>query len=225
MRFIPWLIFLTWLFIAFNIVDFIGYCWGDPVVERLSVSGLLLELAGLFLVFVGIGGRLKAWGETTLLARIYRFLWKLFRQDVVVHLGTGELKGQAGEVTVSGYGTVTPPGDLTLQQQVDALRAKVLQMQKEFADRFERLEERQQKDIAELSKLVRRIEHSLTEQVKALEVKVKNTDVGGADMEYVGLLWVGIGLIVATLPEWVEEHIRAPLQFNWVQSVYSLLCG
>ena len=225
MRFAPCLLGCTGLFFAFSIVDFVGYCWGEPVAARLLVSGLILELFGLFLVFIGIGGRLKSWGEATFSGRIHRFFRNLLRHDVVVQPITGSMRLQGHPATVSGTGTVTPSGNLTLQQQLIALHAEVFQLKRETAERIGRLEERQQADIAGLRNHVKRVERSLTDQVSALEVKVKNTDIGDADMEYVGALWIGVGLIVATLPEWVAENFRAPLEFDWVQSVYALLCG
>ena len=225
MRFVPWLVFLAWLFVAFNVVDFVGHCWGKSIVDRLSVSGLLLELAGLFLVYVGIVGRLKAWGETTLFGRIHRFLLKLFGQDVVVPVRTGELKGQTGAVTFSTHGTTTSPGDRTIQQQIDDLRKMVLQLQMDVGDRFVRLEERLQRETADLQEALQGLRRSLSEQIENLEVRAKSSDIRDTDMEYVGLLWIGIGLIVATLPQWVEEHIRAPLQFEWVMSAYTFLCA
>jgi hypothetical protein len=92
-------------------------------------------------------------------------------------------------------------------------------------DGEQELEERLQTNIAELREEMRRVERSVIERVKTLEAKVKKSDIGNVHMEYVGASWVGIGLFVATLPEWVEVHIRARLEVNWVQSVYSFLCG
>lgn len=175
----------------------------DNVAAAWRVAGGLLELAGFSTVAIGLGRKVRPFTEgPPPTERARRFLSRAWRW-ILSKLGrkpegrTVKLKASSGGHSTSGARgriSVRPADDSEverwieyLDEELQALRERVVQVSRKHRERMDRLEEKLERYRQESRKSDRQVEE-LVERIA----------VGSLRWETVGLAWYVLGVIATT---------------------------
>jgi hypothetical protein len=171
---------------------------GATQANRALLAGAWLQILGLGTVAWGLRDVRRMFRRPTLTTRVREWFRQLHRllgkpEPIVIRPEPGHLTISVGTPSVSvGLG---PNPSLKqrldfLMGEVDALRARQARELAEVTDRFSRL------DAGMATEGADRIG-----EYSALKQTVEEFAVGGLHLEIVGLVWLGFGVVLGTLPE------------------------
>lgn len=173
--------------------------------DRVRYSGLALQLLGIFTVVHGLSGRRRLFKRPSLMESIRiwygrRPRWRREGQHITVS-GTASIGITGSADLLLWRGT---PKDASLAEQVEVLRENI-----------ETLKAQQDKLTATLSETLHALEVALKSEKKVREgvtgdlaARMDALGAGGLHVEAVGLVWLTLGVILATVPTEVAAILR-----------------
>lgn len=198
---------LYWLFLAI-----ITFCICVPTLlpyesaTRISFSGLLLQLFGLFTIATGIKqlrNLFKIPSDNTLLFNWLNHLKKSFQRKEPV---TVSGHAQASDATVTGHvATLT-----TEKKPTPTLEQRIYDLEKELKSMQEQIENTERKLNIETKNRISAIkieQNARNKSIAGIEKFIEEVSVGGIYLESVGLGWLTIGIFLSTIPSWIAKHI------------------
>ncbi len=179
------------------VADWIGCRIGVSRAERLPYAGWFLEMLGVLVVFFGIGDKLQLFEKDGLIARTIKILseFPLFRSDTHVAAGTASIRLGGGRVRART--TMNPPPGANLEERVEFLEQAINKLNEWIGDAKEEA-------IEGLDKLKETIDselESLREDIDKIRHQSERALVGQLGWEYAGLVWIMMGLTLATIPD------------------------
>ena len=206
-----------WFLIAIigsvTIADWIGCQVGIPRDERLPYAGWFLEMLGVLVVFFGIGDKLELFEKDGLIARTIKIIseFPLFRSDTHVAAGTASIRLGAGRARVRT--TMNPPPGADLEERVEFLEQAINKLNDWIGDAKEEAMDGLDKLRAAIDSEL----ESLRTEIDKVRHQSERAFVGHLGWEYAGLVWIMLGLTLATIPDgvlWLLSPIMA--YFEWI---------
>lgn len=168
--------------------------------EIFNTVGGLLELAGLAVVVLGLSSRRKFASGRTLLSEVWGRLKKLVpRKGKKQAIGRASIDASTGRFEVTGHAAdllVTK----TLEDRVDALEKRarqlkqlILQVRTQSAEGLKD----QRRELRETAKQLR-------EADAALRSEIKQQFGEGLRIEFIGVVWVALGIALTTWAHGLE---------------------
>ena len=159
--------------------------------RRIRLAGLLLELLGVGTVAKGINDTRKRFGKPSLL-REWLAAAPKWRRDIQIIAGTGNMN--LSGVRASAVGTVTLPADASADQRIRALETLVQNLHAAshaLRTEFEKAVEDQRNALTAETQ-TRRDEDASVRKL------IDDAIAGGLSLEAMGLLWLVVGVVLAT---------------------------
>ena len=172
--------------------------------SRIRIAGLCLQLLGLATVARGLRDTRKLFQQPDLLgiARNWLGRFPTFYQHTHIHVGTGHI--QLRPVSGTGGVNVISVGNQSL------------------ADRIVHLERKQNESDLAIQNVQKRMDGETRKQVSALESERHDRETedsniqkllveamaGGLHLETIGVLWLFIGIVLATIPNEILDILR-----------------
>jgi hypothetical protein len=192
----PW---TFWLFLFALVVTWsLAFLVGHTPELRARIIGVILQLLGLVTVAIGLRKMRKLFGRPSLAAWLRDWLSRFllnFRkpEPITITPAPASASGGVGEPTVRI--SASPSSTLEerislLERDVDLLWTSLDRLQKGFTENLRKLSGRTTHDVLTL----KRVDQQLQSQLEEVAV-------GGLRLEVLGLTWLLIGLVLATLPQ------------------------
>jgi hypothetical protein len=192
----PW---TFWLFL-FTIAAtwLLALLLGDTPELRARIIGVMLQLLGLVTVAIGLRNMRKLFGRPSFAEWfrdwLSRFLLN-FRKPEPIEITPAPATASSGvgqpTVRISASADSTSEERISLiERDVDLLRTSLDRLQKDFAENLRKLSGRTTQHVLTLKRVDRQLQSQLQEVA-----------VGGLRLEVLGLSWLLIGLVLATLPQ------------------------
>lgn len=168
-----------------------------PGPARYTVWATALQLAGLGVVVAGLWQRGTAFEGTTPLRGLRSFFQRVraaFYQGPAVVL----------KVQGASHGTSAASAKLGVRPRVETLDQKVAWLEeqvKELKDLRQSDRKEAQQALNDLRKALTEGDRELSHRLKAVESDLKAGMVQGLALEWIGVLWIAIGLILVALVE------------------------
>lgn len=189
-------------------VGFVYLISGSPVSpsglleDQVRVTGLFLELLGIWTIANGLRDRAKHYGKSGPLAPIGDRLRTAGKEFASAFLGPPRTVAVGGSVAATsafavGLGKVhkgLPPG-ASMEERIARLEGRADELQ-EQADELERQLEEKHKEMLGALKEERQAREADTAAVRK---KVAQVDTGGLHIEWMGVWWLLFGVTLATL--------------------------
>jgi len=162
-------------------------------------AGCILGVLGLGTVAWNVSEKLSALRETNVRGYLRASLMKwwgacpLRRRKLIAHVNSVTMTSEVGNPTVS----IGLPDSAGLAEKVDHLFRELEIARRERADLRNMLRDSK----AELSRRIEALDSQASASVENLDAKVRNLAVGGVAWELVGLVWLLVGTVLATVPE------------------------
>ena len=164
-----------------------GAASGDDAQSAAQNFGGFLELAGLALVVVGLAGRAGTFGD---------FLRGLIRR--------GKPTVHPLEVKVGGYGVAGAPAGLVVELGPDATVERRLAITTaqvdELSGKIQSLEERMDQEMQAQRGALEEEDAKGVKMESELRQLVRSLETDGLSREWVGVIWVSLGIVVETWP-------------------------
>lgn len=165
--------------------------------DRVRYSGLALQLLGIFTVVHGLSGRRRLFKRPSLMESIRIWYGRRPRcrreSQHITMSGTASMSITGSADLLLWRGT---PKDASLAEKVEAIRENI-----------ETLKAQQDKLTATLSEKSRALEYALKSERKFREevtgdlaARMDALGAGGSHVEAAGLVWLTLGVILATVP-------------------------
>ena len=168
----------------------------DRLQDLLRFAGLFLQVLGIGTIVAGVQAKSNAFELGRAVERFSEW-WKAapFRSQKAQVVGVGGIA--AASSSVEGYGTVTIPPNVTLEERIKLLEDRVSGIEAEA-----RTARRESRAFVEVLRKADESERAAREKGDAeILEKMKNISVGGIDIEWRGVLWILLGVIFATIPQ------------------------
>jgi hypothetical protein len=185
----------------------IGELSNTDKIARIRYSGLLLDLCGLFSVAVGLSRKLNLFHGSTILGAVRKAFTDWIRQfplvsRSVVIQGVGSIVIASG-ATVSGRGTSKTNPNEPLENQVAFLLRRNDEITKQLFDLHDADRTMEQK----LGTEIKELRSALQTEISQVQTRTAEAQVGQVGWEFVGLVWICLGIILATVPELVAQLV------------------
>lgn len=190
--------------VGFLLAAFVGWIPSTSVSAWIRYTGIVLELMGLATVAHGLNKLLKEFGQPGVLRRI----WDSLRQVVRAFRRTEPTRIQplAGSITATsgmvGVMQSVGPG-ATVERRLEVLENKLSQLQHEL-DRES--QDRRGKDTI-LEEGLRREREERSKADGYASALIQNVAIGNFHLEFVGLVWLGLGVFGTSLPDEVAAGL------------------
>jgi hypothetical protein len=192
----PWTFWLFLLTVAATWL--VAFLLGDTPELRARIIGVLLQLLGLVTVAIGLRNMRRLFGRPSFAAWfrdwVSRFLLSFRKPEpLVITPAPASASTGVGQPTVriSASANSTSEERISLMEKdVDLLWTSLDRLQKDFAENIRKVSARTTKDVLTLKRVDQQLQNHLEEVA-----------VGGLRLEVVGLSWLLIGLVLATLPQ------------------------
>ena len=168
--------------------------WADAV---LRYCGLAFQLLGIGMVALGLRDKGRLFDRPTLREKIRRWFarrprWNAKTQTRIV-TATGTLSISADARASMWRGT---PADACVADRLAALEANLVTLKTEHAETAKQLQEatRKANEAIEAERQAR--ESGIT----TLRVKLEGLGAGGLHIEWTGVFWLLVGVVLATIP-------------------------
>jgi hypothetical protein len=161
------------------------------------VFGLVLQLLGLGVVLVGIRKLRRQFSR-----RWFRRLREsLVSRNVVISvpLGGVSARGEVGSVVVGDA------VDATVEQRLEVMKSELERLRRDVDTKVEAA-------VKTLQERLQREEAERTIANAAVLTQVEEAVVGFVNIEGVGVVWLIVGVFVATVPEWIVTLFERTLQ-------------
>lgn len=157
-------------------------------------SGGLLELAGVCTIALGLRDTRKLFERPSFRDAVRDWFGTIprWRSQHHVQVGSGVLTLRPG--SVQGYGTVTSPAESTVEQRIAALESEV----KNLSGRIQATREEFDSKITEQKNALAAEQRERKEHVAGTRRLIDEAVAGGLVVEATGLIWLVIGLVLAT---------------------------
>lgn len=175
--------------------------------DEIQVSGLILEFFGVVVVAYGIMRRAATFDGPTIFQKIRSYFESMpvFSKNIVLEPKSAALKATASAAGVSATGHAS--GHKTVEARLDSIEAQLRSIRGDFKTHVGNLRELDQKTTRQMQDIRTQIE----------EIRGSLKSVSGVeelDIEYMGIAWVLVGLVLASIPELlvgVGERLQAAL--------------
>lgn len=156
--------------------------------------GGLLELAGICTVALGLRDTRSLFERPSFRKTIGNWFRSIprWREQHSVHVGTGIMTLQP--MAAQAYGTVTAPPNATTEQRISALESEVKNLSGRIQATRTEIDER----IAEQKNALAAEQRERQEQVEGTRKLIDEAVAGGLVFEAMGLVWLVLGLLLAT---------------------------
>jgi hypothetical protein len=189
---------IGWLAITGGLLLLVMLHWTLPfkLEHRLAFEGMIFQLIGLGLAAIGIGKLRRYFNLDPVLKSIWKYLTEfrfLFISRPPAKLGAQSLS--AGGALIGDAVLYTPPTG-TLEERLARVEEQMKSLQFSLTDVRNKIAEGE-RGAAEAIKR----EASIREvgDIKS-EAKLKETAIGDWGLEFVGLVYLGVGIILGTVP-------------------------
>jgi hypothetical protein len=195
------------------VAGFLGWVLSSDIEERVRLAGMFLQLFALGIAARALIGLRKSFHLTAILSET----WRLFKLIFVEHPPTiAHLSGVLSlGATLSGTLTVTD-AHTTFGKRITKLEGEVVELRK----RVEQVKADLARDLQSARDEIGQRLREQGERTALLESRVKDIQVGDWWLEAVGLLWLLVGSIVASVPtstiNRVFHRMPAPV-VSWTQ--------
>ncbi len=200
-------------------VDWFGFliCWPNPT--RLTFLGTLYEMLGVLAAAIGISQRMKLFGNEPLLVRFKKWLRgaPIFKEVIYNHVVSDNIK--LSVPSVHGYGTVSGPPKLTVEQRIERLEQRTKELSATLSAMRSDLQEKINKTNSRLDEEI----SGIRADIKSMRERLKEAH-GGQEIgiEVVGVILVLIGLPLANFSDELSQafhssflsHLKSWLAFN-----------
>lgn len=178
---------------------------GRTPVEQATMAGAGMELLGLIAVAVGLSKLRRQFGRPSLADSVgawFRELPSVFKkQDTRIITGTANLSVKVhGSMTA----TVRPGPNSTIDRRVELLEKAVEQLRDDQRRQFDQHE----RTLAKLTTDLTTEQRDREQAVEKLRGTVEDLAVGGLHFEFVGVVWLFLGIFLGTLPDQSVAIIR-----------------
>lgn len=172
--------------------------------HRVRWTGLALQLLGIATVAIGLSETRKLFGRPSLLdaGREWFKRRPKIRQDVRVPITGVMATAEAGDF-LSANGTVHPAPNTPLEERVQRLEGKVNELSRKASENEMALEEEKRSRATALAD-ERYARGAGDEKVKR---QLEEACVGGLYLETMGLVWLVVGVILATASVDVDKWL------------------
>lgn len=120
---------------------------------------------------------------------------RVFGRSPEVHPGSAHL-GAAGQIATSATGYVIPPSDAPVDVQLRFVRERLLALESRIGAERQAVNQR----IDRIQVDAQAADAQLQAMLNELQTKVRDVATGSVRLELLGLVLVGIGSIISTLP-------------------------
>lgn len=183
--------------VPFTVASFMWLvCWllalnGE---QYLRYVGGLLEFAGICTVALGLRDTRTLFKRPTFRRAVLDWVGRIphWRQQHRVHVGTGGISLQP--MAAQAYGSAVAPPDATIQQRISALESEL----KNLSGRIQAAREEFTDAIAQQKDALDREQRERKEQVDSTHRLIDEAVAGGLVLEATGLVWLLMGLALAT---------------------------
>lgn len=163
--------------------------------DFLRISGLFLQLLGIATVAIGLNLVRRRFGKSSLVLEWFQKLPTIFKpQTIYPKAVSGTATG--GRVHLS----VEINKNLPLGEQIVQLERKLTTLEVSIHDGLEKLDK-------EHSEKIKKVKDSLVAEDKALRNFLEEVSVGGIALEFTGVLWLTVGVVLATVPDMIARFI------------------
>jgi hypothetical protein len=195
--------------VAFSIVAGYGYAYllspADlRLQDNLRFAGLFLQVLGIGTIAWGLGSKGKLYSLPGAAERLREWLARFpGRRGEPIHVriqGLSEGVSVSEEVTAvlgSGPDATVEQRLAVLEQNLNGVRAQVSTLHRLIR---QEVSERRDADATERT--------SREQQVSEIQARLQNLSVGGIDIEWRGVLWVGLGVILGTAPQEIARLLQ-----------------
>ncbi|WP_169981413.1 ABC transporter C-terminal domain-containing protein [Tautonia rosea] len=161
-------------------------------------AGLLLEIFGLGLVVIGLDHIRQQFGKEPFRASITKWFlsWRAVFTgpepvQITGKLGTLFTENATANLSMHGY------KDQTIEERLETLEGDIKRLQGELNNKTEQLKQ----EIASVkADFDEKIENTI-KIIDDVDSRVKDYAVGGMGLEVVGLVWISLGIILASIPD------------------------
>lgn len=189
----------TWLALVGLIASFfLGWLFSSTTAAAIRYSGMLLQFLGLALVATGLSELRSFFGRPSLREKLYKWLQQVaaaFRPPKPISLkaaDTMHLTTSLDAVLIRKAGPDTP-----LEKRVSILEENLDRLREELDDKVKRLRQ----DVGKLRQEINSESEARRAENQKLNKSIEKVAVGGLHLEYIGVLWLFLGIIASTIPD------------------------
>lgn len=195
----------TRFFVVVLVVFIFGYLLPGTADDRVRYCGLALQVIGISIVAWGLRARRRLFNLHSLLDNLRGYLrrfprWGATPQTISV-IGTGG-------VSVGGGGKVSfwidVPPEASIEDRLAALEANVKSLKTEQAETAEELQEETRKRFEAVDSERRKRESAVID----IRSKLNTLGAGGLHLEWAGVFWLVLGVILATIPSEIAGWLK-----------------
>jgi len=172
----------------------VAYTVAQTLQQQITYSGTILQVLGLGTVAVGLRKSRRLFKRPGFFSR----LAEVFAKPRTANL-SGDSPGLSLDVA-SPWIKNTLPSDATTEQRLAALEHRLDQI-----ETFARAQEK--KRTEEIADLQKNLESEATErdrETSGLRELIETAVIGGLRLEQAGLVWIAVGVVMGTAPEFIE---------------------
>lgn len=170
---------------------------------HIKLAGMILQLMGVYIVAYEIYQTRKYFGQPGILEKIAQFFKDFLALFKKPQVQAGAGFAELGALVMAGRGHTefkAKPGD-SIERRIEILEAglndmsdRLVQTQKEYDNKFE-----------EHSQLIKKESSLRTQGIDGIKQELKTLATGGLHISSMGLVWLTLGIILATIPEQIAK--------------------
>lgn len=172
--------------------------------DRVRYCGLSLQLLGILTVVVGLVTRRRLFNHPSLVNDLRNWLARRPRWGAKPQTIYGSIGAVLAPLSASVKGSVGVPPDASIEDRLAALEANIKSLKAEQAETGKELRKETGKLIEALD-LERRMRESGVMEIRNL---VNTLGAGGLHLEWAGVLWLVLGVILTTIPSEIAGWLK-----------------
>lgn len=195
----------TRFFVVVSVVFIFGYLLPGTADDRVRYCGLALQVIGISIVAWGLRSRRRLFNLPSLWHNLSCYLrrfprWGAKPQTIDI-IGTGGFSvGGGGKVS----GWIVIPPEASIKDRLAALEANVKSLKTEQAETAKELQEETRKRFEAVDSERRKRESAVID----IQSKLGTLGAGGLQLEWVGVFWLVLGVILATIPSEIAGGLK-----------------
>ena len=163
---------------------------------RLRIAGLFLQLFGIAVVVWGLSETGRLFGKPNPMQYTVEWFKRFPRFDAEGRIFAASVATVQGAAMVSAVGTVSVRATATLEERVAALEAA----QKHLMEQVGEIQGRYEQQIRVVRNELESERRERAVQDEKTQERLEEASAGGLHLEWAGVLWLVLGLVLATAP-------------------------
>jgi hypothetical protein len=168
---------------------------------QIRLTGMVLQWLGIGTVAHGVHQTRKLFGRPSLVDSLRQWFSRFprWRRPVTVEIGAGALGLGGLSARLHVWSNVDPAAPVEVQ--LNALKQNAERMN----ERLNQMQDEVDRELHQHSEELRREREARGHGDKDLHLRLEAAETGGLHITFVGLLWLLVGVLLATIPQEIER--------------------